>query len=69
MMVFTREVMRAVFYEDKPSIHTWDDLRGKNEEAGNIRKKNVMANQGQISGAELCSWWRKWRRDRCDRHG
>lgn len=24
MMVFTREVMRAVFYEDKPSIHTWE---------------------------------------------
>lgn len=44
------------------------DLRGKNVEAGNISKKIVVANQGQVLGAELWRCWRKWRRDRCHRH-
>lgn len=29
MMVFTREVMRAMFHEDKPSIHIWEKPKGE----------------------------------------
>lgn len=28
-MVFTREVMRAMFHEDKPSIHIWERTEGE----------------------------------------
>lgn len=49
---FYREVMRPMFYEDKPSIHTWERPEERECRGGGY-KQEKCANQGR---AGLRSW-------------